>query len=388
MTALALAVGRAPLLERARAAAAVAADCADDVDRRARFPREAVDALRAAGLLGAAVPVSLGGEGASLREVAGLLEQLGRACGATATIVAMHQIQVACLVRHPRTPGLDAFLRRVADEQLLVASATTETGKGGDVRSSTCAVEREGNRFRLEKQAPVISAGEYADAVLVTARRAPDRPDNDQVLVLCEPPGLTLEPTSTWDALGYRGSCSRGFQLRAEGPLDMVLPAAYDVVSARTMVPVTHVLWAAAWVGAASAAAAIARRWVQGQARRQPGVLPPAAIRVADLAGVLQQLEALVEDGLRRVESTDGEREQLESYSAAVALNVLKVRGSELVLEVVQRALLVVGMAGYAQNGAWSLSRLLRDAQGAALMLSNDRLTLTNAQLLLAARGE
>ena len=37
--------------------------------------------------------------------------------------------------------------------------------------------------IHLEKQAPVISYGEYADGVLATARRDPDSPPNDQVLV-------------------------------------------------------------------------------------------------------------------------------------------------------------------------------------------------------------
>jgi len=388
VTAPVLAPHAVSLVERGRRAAAVADAAADDVDACARFPHEAIDALRAEGLLGFAVPVSHGGEGAGLREVAGVIEQLGRACGATATIFAMHQIQVACLAQHPRTPALDRFLERVATEGLLVASATTERGKGGDVRSSRCAVERTGRGFRLVKQAPVISFGEYADAVFATARRTPESPDNDQVLVLCTPPGLLLEPTSTWDTLGYRGSCSRGFVLHAEGDAELVQPASYALVAARTMVPVTHILWGAAWVGLASAAAAKARRFVQDQARKQPGALPPAAVHLAELTGVLQQLRALVGEALRLWDSAEQAPELFDAYTTTIALNALKVVGSALVLDVVTRALLVVGMAGYAQGTPFSLGRLLRDAHGAALMLSNDRLTQTNAALLMATRGD
>ena len=43
---------------------------ADEVDRDARFPVEAFDTMRKAGLLAALVPAELGGAGASLREVA------------------------------------------------------------------------------------------------------------------------------------------------------------------------------------------------------------------------------------------------------------------------------------------------------------------------------
>jgi len=378
---------RQPAVDRARRVAEqVIAPAAADVDERGRFPVEAVEALRAAGLLAAGVPVELGGEGLGLRELCGVIEHIGRACGATATVFAMHSIQVAILARHARTPALTDALRRVVTEGTLIASATTETGHGGDARASTCAVDASGGRFRLEKQAPVISFGEYADAVLVTARRHPGAADNDQVVVLCERPGLVLTPTTQWDSLGYRGSCSRGFVLQAEGDADLVVPEPYSSVSARTMVPYSHLLWGASWVGLASAADGLARAFVQTQARRTPGVLPPGALRLAELTGVGQQLRALVEDTLRRTEgATD---EGLDSYAVAIGLNALKVTGSTLVLDVVSRALLTVGMAGYSNRSPYSLGRLLRDAHGAALMLSNDRLLLTNAQLLLAARGE
>ena len=56
-------------------------------------------------------------------------------------VVAMHHIQVACLVRHGRNEVLQAYLRELAEHQYLLASATTEVGTGGDVRSSICALE-------------------------------------------------------------------------------------------------------------------------------------------------------------------------------------------------------------------------------------------------------
>ncbi len=55
-----------PLDERAAAATEIAAQHAADVDAAARFPHEAVGALRDAGLLGASVPVEFGGESATV----------------------------------------------------------------------------------------------------------------------------------------------------------------------------------------------------------------------------------------------------------------------------------------------------------------------------------
>ena len=101
------------LLEAVRRIAEdVAAAAADSVDREARFPTEAIDALRAAGALSAAVPESLGGDGASLETIARCCFELGRRCSATAMVFAMHQIQVLTIARHldgaPLVRGLPA----------------------------------------------------------------------------------------------------------------------------------------------------------------------------------------------------------------------------------------------------------------------------------------
>ena len=143
----------------------------------ARFPSEAFSAIRAQRLLGILVPVELGGEGARISDVVDVCYVLGRACGSTAMIFAMHQIMVACLVRHAAGSAWHReLLRRLAAEQLLLASSTTEGQGGGDLRKSDCAVVQDGARFTLTKSATVVSYGAQADAIVTTARRAPDAP--------------------------------------------------------------------------------------------------------------------------------------------------------------------------------------------------------------------
>ena len=194
----------------------VAGVAAAEVDRDARFPAEAIAALRAESLLSVLVPTDLGGLGATVGQVADMVFELGQHCASTAMVFAMHQIQVASIVHHGGSAFFGNYLSELAERQLLLASATTELGVGGDVRTSVCTVERdEDGMIHLEKMAPVISYGEYADGILATARREPASPPNDQVLVLCRQPGLTLEPISGWDTLGFRGTCSLGYRLVA-----------------------------------------------------------------------------------------------------------------------------------------------------------------------------
>ncbi len=369
----------------ARIAATVAGPAAADVDKSSRFPTEAIDALRAEGLLGALIPVEDGGLGWSLDTVAGIGTELARHCSSTAMIYAMHQIQVACLVRHGGEDLRD-FTRSVARDGLLLGSATTEVGIGGNVRNSSCAVEVEDGRFHLVKQAPVISYGEYADAIFATARRTADSPANDQVLVVCRRDATTLTPTSGWDALGFRGTCSLGFVLDASGPVTDIVPLPYGDLSSQTMLPVSHILWSSLWFGIASAAAERARRFVQGAARKNPGVTPPNALRLAELTTVLQQFQDLVQGARRRYAAIADDPAQTTTMGFAVSMNSLKVAASTLVVDIVQRAMLICGMAGYANQGPLSLGRLLRDSYGAQLMVNNDRINANNAQLLLVSR--
>ena len=366
----------------------VAGPAAEDVDTAARFPTETIEALKAEGLLAALVPIEFGGGGASLEEVSQGLVALGRRCASSAMVVAMHHIQVACLVRHGHNEVLQAYLQELADHQYLLASATTEVGTGGDVRSSICALEVTDGRFRVEKQAPVISYADDADAVLVTARRTADSPESDQVIVLCRPPGLELEQVGEWNALGFRGTCSTGFILRATGGAGDVLDEPYADISTRTMLPMAHLMWSSVWLGIASDAVDLARRFVQAEARRKPGTMPPAAQRLAEVTVVHQQFVDMVQSSLARfaVAGTDGDR--LSSIGFGVGMNALKVSSSTLVVDIVRECMLICGLASYRLDTPYSMGRHLRDAMGAALMVNNDRIMANNAQMLLVLRGE
>jgi acyl-CoA dehydrogenase len=372
-----------------RIAAEVAGPAADDVDRAARFPTEAFDALRQASLLSVLVPRELGGGGVTVAEVADIAFELGRHCASTGLIYAMHQIQVACLVRHGQSTFFREYLAELAEHQLLLGSATTEIGVGGDVRSSVCTVERDPlGGIRLEKMAPVISYGANADAILATARRSPESPPNDQVLVLCRPPGLTLEPISGWDTLGFRGTCSLGYRLVAAGGEELVLTDPYGEISSQTMLPVSHVLWSSVWLGLATAAADKARRFVRSEARKKPGVTPPSALRLTELIVQLQRMEELVHGSARHYDQLCDDLDALAGMRFAIAMNSLKVSASSLVVDIVNRAILICGMAGYKEDSPYSLGRNLRDAQGAAIMINNDRINSNTAQMLLVHKDD
>ena len=89
---------------------------AGDHDRDGSFVAENYDLLRGAGLIGAAVPVELGGDGLDYATLCGIVRRLGKSCGSTALAFSMHCHQVAVAAwrwRHMQAPT-DGLLRRVA----------------------------------------------------------------------------------------------------------------------------------------------------------------------------------------------------------------------------------------------------------------------------------
>jgi acyl-CoA dehydrogenase len=382
-----------PVGRARRVAREVAALHAADVDRQARFPREAIDAQRKERLLGAFVPAELGGLGCGMITLAGICEALGAACGATGLVTAMHHIQVACIVRHgASSPLLRAYLGEVAEKQLLIASVTSEVGIGGDMRSSITAIERSGESFVLRKDASTISYGEHADDLLVTSRRASDAPASDQVLTLVRKGDFALEKTGTWDTLGMRGTCSPSFKLESRGRVEQILPLPFGDIASRTMVPFSHILWAACWLGIASDAVSRARLYVRGEARKKPGTVPPTAIRVAEANNLLQLMRNNVHDAASECESlmtkSDGATDELLSIGFAIKINNLKIASSQLAAQIVNQCLQIVGIQGYKNDTKLSMGRHLRDSLSAALMIGNDRIYATNASLLLVHKDD
>jgi acyl-CoA dehydrogenase len=368
----------------------VAAPNADAVDRDARFPSETIAALRAERALSAFIPSELGGAGVCFETIAAACFELGRRCGASAMVFAMHQIQVVTIVRHLQdAPWFEEYLREVAADQRLIASVTSEVGTGGDMGRSVAAVTpRENGGYAFEKQAPTVSYGEYADDLFVTLRRSPDAEPSDQVVALARKEEISLEPTGSWDPLGMRGTCSPGYLVRAELAGEQILPTPFPRVSAESMVPVSHILWSHLWLGIATDAFDRARAFVRAAAKQKPGEPPPVALRLSHLMSDLSLLRAEVSSGLAEFVEASEEpgRERLSTMAAALRFNNLKIAASEQAPRVCQSALGVCGIMGFKNDTPFSVGRHLRDTMSACLMVANERIHQTNASLLLIAK--
>ena len=369
---------RSSFRQRAASVAEAAATEAEAVDREARFPQSAIDAACKERLLGTQIPIEFGGDGASISEVTDMCYALGRACASTAMIFAMHQTKVACLVRHGAGSAWhETLMRRVAAEQLLLASSTTEGQNGGNIRFSSAAVERGGAEISLVRDATVISYGAEADGIVTIARRADDAAGSDQVLLAITRDDYTLEPTLAWETLGMRGTCSAGFKLTFKGSAEQIFPEPYERIHAQTMTPVAHLCWSSVWAGIAAAAVDRAQMFIRKAARGSGGQMPPGAAHFTAAKMTLAKLRAVIIANLDTYAAHEHDERALSSLDFQSSINLLKVEASELAVETVMSAMRACGLSGYRNDGDFSVGRHLRDVLSAPLMINNDRI-LTN----------
>ncbi|MDB5448038.1 MAG: putative acyl-CoA dehydrogenase [Phenylobacterium sp.] len=371
---------------RARRVAAIAERYALEVDRDGRFPAEAIAAAKAERLMGVLAPQACGGEAASHGDVVEVCYILGQACASTAMIYAMHQVKAACLIRHsPDSSWHEGFIARLVEQQLLLASSTTEGQAGGNVRSSAAPITYADGRIGLDRDASVISYGAAADGLVTTARRSPEAAASDQVLLVLDKSDYRLTQTQTWETLGMRGTVSAGFALKVDADPAQILPHPYERIHAETMVPSAHLFWSAAWAGVAASAVERARRYIRKATRNADGKPPPATAYLTKAMAALRALRALLATMTARFEAIQHDRAALTGLEFQTAITLLKVDTSELAVEAVTHALRACGLTGYRNDSDVSLGRHMRDILAAPIMINNDRILANLAVTSLVA---
>lgn len=373
------------LLDRARSvAAAELAPRAAEVDERGAFPVENLRALHDAGLMGVFLPRGVGGPDVSVRCFAEIAAELGGACASTALIWAMHGQQLASLADHGAVSHL-AWLERVAEHGRLIGSVTTDRKGGAELGVTGQALVDEGDRLRLRRDAPVVTGGAHAGFHLITMRASADSPPNATRLVAVGPENGTVEECGAWDAMGMRGTHSVPMRFDVLVEPGQVLDVAFGEVASKTMIPVGHVGWAAAWLGVARGCfqrvcAAVRAGRIGGGTARSDVLFE----RLAEAKLDLDLLESIV---LRAADEVDHHRRHRTGVPDPVLINNVKLAGARLSLRAVNTQIDIVGMrGGYLRGGDLGLERAYRDLRAAGLMYHDDRLRMANGRLALAPR--
>ncbi len=195
------------LSEAAQRMAAACARRADAVDRDETFVAEHYPAMKAAGLIDAAVPAELGGGGASLGELAEMLRILAHGCSSTALALSMHTHQVAFPAwrwqHQPEArPKVEPLLRRVVAERIVLLSSGGSDWIGGSGRA-----ERVEGGYRVTARKMFVSGAPAGDILMTSAVAA--EPEGPTVLHFpCPMAAPEVQVLDTWHTLGMRATGS------------------------------------------------------------------------------------------------------------------------------------------------------------------------------------
>lgn len=340
-------------------AAGVVAEHAAEVDRRGAFPRAAIDALGAAGLLGLVSDPAVGGMGRGPRDAALVVERLARSCASTAMVVCMHYAGAAVLEKL----GPEPVRRDVAAGRHLSTLAFSEVGSRSQFWAPVGTAQRIDRGVVLNGRKSWVTSAHHATAYVWSSR--PLAASGASTLWLVPRDTAGVRAGSEFDGLGLRGNDSS--PVTAE---DAVIPESSRLgkdgeglgAMLEIVLPLFNVMNAACSVGLMESATEKTAAHVASTGFQHDGSalrdLPTVRAYLARMRIATDATRALLFDTL----------DAMDSARPDAMLRVLecKAAAGEAAGQVLDWALRVCGGAAFRKEVG--VERAFRDARAASVM--------------------
>lgn len=142
----------------------------DEVDG---YPTAFVEAITAAGFLGALIPEQYGGSGLGILEASVILEEINRS-GGNAGACHAQMYTMGTILRHGSEAQKQRYLPKIADGTLrLQAFGVTEPNTGTDTTNLKTFAQRQGDHYIVNGQKVFISRAEHSDLMVLLVRTTP-----------------------------------------------------------------------------------------------------------------------------------------------------------------------------------------------------------------------
>ena len=180
---------------------------ASHYDQNEEFPRDNLRRMAEMGLFGLTIDEAYGGSGGTARQLAVVIEELARGCGATSVVYIAH---LALCAQYINRFGTESQKRELLPPLVSLASvgafALTEPGAGSDAASIRTSLSRVDGHFLLNGTKLFTTNAVEADTFVVIATRDPEQGTEgiDAVVVERGTPGFTINPQH--GKMGMRGS--------------------------------------------------------------------------------------------------------------------------------------------------------------------------------------
>ena len=166
---------------------------AEEWDRNAYFPRDAISEMGELGLMGILVPEAYGGADADFISYSLAMAEIAGGDGGVSVTMAVQTVVETCILAYGNEEQKQAFLPKLASAEMLGAFLLTEPHTGSDAGAISCRARKEGGEYVLNGAKQFITTGSNADIAVVFAVTDPD----------AGPRGITAFITPT-DAPGYK----------------------------------------------------------------------------------------------------------------------------------------------------------------------------------------
>jgi alkylation response protein AidB-like acyl-CoA dehydrogenase len=231
-----------------------------------------------------------------------------------------------------------------------------------------------GEQASIERTAPVVTGGTHADGFLITMRASEDAPEHEVSLIYADRADLQTKMVGEWNTLGMRATASIGMELCGEVSVHNLVGAAgqFQDVARESMIPISHLGWAACWLGAAREALRELIRWFRAKDMEFSELFYE---RLARIRVDLELVSAYLARACEAVESARAVGQSLASPRLQLQLNALKVIASELTFRAADAMMQLAGLSmGYSRSAKIPLERNFRDLRSARLNHNNDEL--------------
>ena len=176
-------------------------------DREHEYPRENVESLRRAGLLGMTIPKRFGGPERPLIDVVLAIEQIAKYCGVTARIVVETNMgALGCVMAYGSETQQRETARRILEDGDKPAIGMTEPGAGTDLAALRTTATERGGCYVVNGTKHWITGGGISRTNLIFVRII-DRDGVDQGIggILVDKATSGFSVGRVEDAMGLRG---------------------------------------------------------------------------------------------------------------------------------------------------------------------------------------
>lgn len=363
------------------------AETADDLDRRAVFPRENFDLLASEGLIGLTVAPEFGGLGAGYAETLRVLRAVARGEPSTALILFMtYGYHVRGLRGRSWPPHLYARLAREAVAgRGLIGGLRVEPELGTPVRGGLpkTVARRSGDGWAITGSKIYSTGSTGLDWYSVWAKTDEAEPRVGNFLVATGSPGIRIEPA--WDHLGMRATVSHEVvfeetPIPAEHAVDVRRPADW---APRPGDPPQFNLGALAIATIYDAVAQAARDWLATYLNeRAPSNLGAPLATLPRVQEKFGEIEALLYANRVLIE-TAAERADAGATVTAKDANLIKYHAARNAIQAVGIGLELTGNPGISRKNPLErhyrnvLCSRIHSPQDDTILVSTGRSALT-----------